>query len=274
MKKQNKKLKKKRVLVSGKGGSGKSTLVILMSRVLEEKGYEILALDGDASNPRGLFGLMGFKEKNPPKPLIEFFGGIEKVTCPVDDPSPLTRLNDSVPIPQKKIDIFKEIPNKYFVKRKGIILFQAGKIKEYGQGCDGPVEKIVRDFMVKRDYVNLIDTKAGVEHFGRKISENVDVILLIIDPTLESISIAKRVSGFCKDMEMKNFWLILNKIKSKEVESQMMNKLGGLKSKVLGTVQCDSKIIESALEGVLNTKSKTFNEVKKIVRKLELLANL
>jgi len=273
MKKQNKKLKGKRILVTGKGGSGKSTLVTLMAKILQEKGYRVLALDGDASNPQGLASLMfGLKkEEKFPKPLIEFFGGIKKVTCPVDDPSFLTRVNDSVPVPQKKIDIFKEIPDKYFVRREGVILFQAGKIKEYGQGCDGPVEKVVRDFMVKGDYVNLIDTKAGVEHFGRKISENVDVILLILDPTLESISMAKRVNGFCKDIKMKNFWLILNKIKSKKVESQMMNKLKGLKSKVLGTVQCDSKIIESALKGALDTESKTFSEVKEIVKKLELL---
>jgi len=271
MPKINKKLKGMRILVSGKGGSGKSTLVTLMSNVLQEKGYKILALDGDASNPRGLAGLMfGLKkEKDSPKALIDFFGGIKIVTCPVDDPSPLTRLNDSVPVPQKKIDILKEIPGKYFVKRKGIILFQAGKIKEYGQGCDGPVEKVVRDFIVKGDYVNLIDVKAGVEHFGRKISENVDIILLIIDPTLESISIAKRVNSFCRDMKMKNFWLILNKIKSKEVESQIIDKLGKLKSKIIGTVQCDSKIIESALEEVFPSKSRALNDVKKIIERLE-----
>ncbi len=271
MPKTNKKLKGMRILISGKGGSGKSTLVTLISNVLKEKGYKVLALDGDASNPRGLSGLMlGLKkEKDFPKALIDFFGGTKVVTCPVDDPSPLTRLNDSIPVPEKKIDIFKEIPDKYFVKRKRIILFQAGKIKKYGQGCDGPVEKVVRDFIVKGDYVNLIDAKAGVEHFGRRISENVDIVLLILDPTLESISIAKRVNDFCSDMKMKNFWLALNKIKSKEIESQMINKLGKLKSKIIGTVQCDSKIIESGLERNFPDKSRAFNDVKKIIERLE-----
>lgn len=267
----SKKLKGMRILVSGKGGSGKSTFVTLMSNALREKGYKILALDGDASNPQGLAGLMfGLKkEKDFPKALIDFFGGIKVVTCPIDDPSPLTRLNGSIPVPEKKIDILKEIPNEYFVKKKGTILFQAGKIKQYGQGCDGPVEKVVRDFMVKGDYVNLIDAKAGIEHFGRKISENVDMILLIVDPTLESISIAKRVSSFCENMKIKNFWLILNKIKSKKVESQMMDKLGKLKNQVIGAVQCDSKIIESALEEVFPSKSGAFKDVKKIIKKLE-----
>ena len=101
------------------------------------------------------------------------------------------------------------------------------------------------------------------------MSENVDIVLLILDPTFESISIAKRVNSFCRDMKMKNFWLILSKIKSKEVEFQMMDKLEGLKNKILGTVRCDSRIIESALEGTFPSKSKAFNDVKKIIKKLE-----
>lgn len=276
MDEENKKLEGIRILISGKGGSGKSTFTTLMSKVLQEGGYQILALDGDASNPRGLAGLMfGLKkEKDFPKALIDFFGGIKKVTCPVDDPSPLTRLNDSVSLQEKKINIQKEIPTEYFVKKKGVILFQAGKIKEYGQGCDGPVEKVVRDFMVEGNYVNLIDTKAGIEHFGRKISENMDIILLVVDPTLESVSIAERINNFCQDIGMKNFWIILNKIKSKEVEFQIINELGKLKNKIIGSIHCDSKIIESALRGTLQSESEALIDVKKIIEKMEKKNNI
>ena len=270
MRGKEKKLTGKRILITGKGGSGKSTLVTLMAKVLQEKGYNVLALDGDASNPYGLFKLIcGTKKKTPPKPLIEFFGGIEKVGCPVDQPSSLTRLNNHIPVPSKRIDILKEIPKDYFVRRKRLLLFQAGKIKEYGQGCDGPIEKVVRDFMVKGDYVHLIDVKAGIEHFGRKISERVDIILIVVDPTLESISIAKRIREFCKSMKMKDFWLILNKIRSNKIRSQMIKKLGRLKDKVIGTVQCDSKIIKSILEGRLKSERQTLKEVKEIIEKLE-----
>ena len=93
----------KRILVCGKGGSGKSTIVALMADVLQKREYETLVLDGDASNPEGLIRLMfGLGVNNEPKPLLEFFGGINVVTCPVDDPSPLTRTDDLVPVPEKK----------------------------------------------------------------------------------------------------------------------------------------------------------------------------
>ena len=79
----------KRILVCGKGGSGKSTVVTLMADVLQKRGYDTLVLDGDASNPEGLIRLMfGVGVNHAPKPLIEFFGGIDTVTCPVDDPLP------------------------------------------------------------------------------------------------------------------------------------------------------------------------------------------
>lgn len=266
----NNALKGKRILISGKGGSGKSTITSLIAKTFQKKGYEILVLDGDASNPRGLTGLMfGLEEKNFPRALIDFFGGIEEVTCPVDDPSPLTRINDNIPIPEKKIDVSKEIPNEYFTKRDNIILFQAGKIKKYGQGCDGPVEKVVRDFIVKGDYVSLIDAPAGIEHFGRGISKNVNILILVLDPTLESILIAKRVNGFCEDIGIKNFGIILNKIEKEEIKDQMLEKLGELKSKVIGIVKYDPKIVESALEGTSPDESNAQNDIEKIVEKLE-----
>ena len=266
----NNTLKGKRILISGKGGSGKSTITSLMAKTLREKGYKILALDGDASNPRGLTGLMfGSEEKNFPRALIDFFGGVGKVTCPVDDPSSLIRINDNTPVPEKKIDISKEIPNEYFIEKDDIILFQAGKIKKYGQGCDGPVEKVVRDFIVNGDYVNLIDAPAGIEHFGRGISKNVNILLLVLDPTLESILIAKRVNGFCEDIGMKNFGIILNKIEKEEIKDQMFEKLGELKSKIIGIVKYDPKIAESALDGTSPDESNALNNIKKIVEKLE-----
>jgi CO dehydrogenase maturation factor len=259
----------KRILVCGKGGSGKSTIVALMADVLQKREYETLVLDGDASNPEGLIRLMfGLGVNNEPKPLLEFFGGLDVVTCPVDDPLPLTRTDDLVPVPEKRIDI-REIPPEYSIKKRGISLFQAGKIETYGQGCDGPVEKVVRDFMVQGEWVSLIDMKAGIEHFGRKIPDTMDMILIVLDPTLESISIAKRIEGFCRKTEMENFWLILNKISSKEMESTMIKKLGELKSRVLGSVLYDPELVQRELAGGSLITGKPHEDIEQIVDKLE-----
>jgi CO dehydrogenase maturation factor len=260
----------KRILVCGKGGSGKSTLVAVMATVLQRKAYEVMVLDGDASNPEGLVRLLfGLGVEGEPKPLIEFFGGIDTVTCPVDDPSPLTRINDSNPVPENRIDFSKEISSEYYLQKGSTTLLQVGKIASYGQGCDGPLEKVVRDFMVEGDAVNLIDMKAGIEHFGRKIPDRMDIILGVLDYTLESVSIAKRIAEFCQEAGINNFWLILNKIGSEEVESMLMGKLATLRDQVIGSISYDQELIKAGLSGNALGECKSLEEVERIVERLE-----
>lgn len=266
----NKPLCGKRILVCGKGGSGKSTMVALMATILQRKAYEVMVLDGDASNPEGLVRLLfGLGVEGEPKPLIEFFGGINTVTCPVDDPSPLTRNNDSNPVPENRIDLYKELSPEYYLQKGSMTLLQAGKIETYGQGCDGPLEKVVRDFMIEGEAVNLIDMKAGIEHFGRKIPDRMDVILGVLDYTLESVSIAKRMAEFCREAGIKNFWLILNKIGSEEVESLLMDKLATLRDKVIGSISYDQELIKTGLSGHALGECKALEELERVVERLE-----
>jgi CO dehydrogenase maturation factor len=260
----------KRILVCGKGGSGKSTVVALMANILQHKAYETLVLDGDASNPEGLVRLLfGLGVEGEPKPLIEFFGGVDVVTCPVDDPSPLTRINDTDPVPEHRIDLFKELAAEYYLRKGNTTLLQVGKIETYGQGCDGPLEKVVRDFMVDGDAVNLIDMKAGVEHFGRKVPDRMDVILGVLDYTLESVSIAKRIAEFCQEASIRSFWFVLNKIGSREIESMIMGKLSELRDRVLGAISYDQELIKTGLSGNALGECNALEEVRCIVERLE-----
>ena len=257
-----------RILVCGKGGSGKSSIVALMATILRDKGYEVLALDGDGSNPGGLSRLM-FGLRGGPKPLIEFFGGREKVTCPVDDPSPLTRVGDLSSVTKKAIHL-DEIPPEYFVRKEGIALLQTGKIESAYEGCDGPMSKVTRDFVTSGEQVTLIDVEAGVEHFGRGVEKNVDIILTIVDPTFESFLIAERVNKFASQMRIENVWMILNKVESEELESIMMEKLKEKKAKIIGVIPHDSGIARSCLEGIPIGEPRVLEDVEKIVNKLEI----
>jgi CO dehydrogenase maturation factor len=265
----------KRILVCGKGGSGKSTVVALMAAILQRQAYEVMVLDGDGSNPEGLVRLLfGLGVEGEPKPLIEFFGGLEAVTCPVDDPAPLTRVDDSTPLPQKRIDLFAEIPSAYYLRKGNTTFLQAGKIATYGQGCDGPLEKVVRDFMITGDAVNLVDMKAGIEHFGRRIPDRMDIILGVLDYTLESVSIAKRMAEFCQAAGIANFWLVLNKIGSPEVESLLMDKLLNLRERVLGTIAFDQDLIKAGLSGDALGDCSALTRVKQTVDRLEQVVSI
>jgi len=267
--KLNKPLSGKRILVCGKGGCGKSTFVTLLAAFLQKNSHKVIVLDGDASNPEGLVRLIfGLGVEGEPHPLVEFFGGIDTVTCPVDDPSVLTRVDDPVPVPKKPVDIGKEIDPKFYLQKGGITLFQAGKIDTYGQGCDGPLEKIVRDFVVEGDAVSLIDMKAGIEHFGRRIPDNMDIVLGILDYTLESVSIAKKIAAFCQEAGINHFYLILNKIGSKEIKSILMDKLSNLQERVIGSIPFDEELIQAGLSGQALDECRVSEDIGHIVEKL------
>lgn len=267
-------LQRKRLLVCGKGGSGKSTLVALLAAVLLDKGYQVMVLDGDASNPEGLVRLLfGVGEAEEPRPLVEFFGGIRRVTCPVDDPSPLTRVGDPDPLPQKPINLAREVGPEYYLAKGGLRLLQAGKIETYGQGCDGPLEKVVRDFLVEDDVVSLIDEKAGVEHFGRRIPDRMDIVLGVLDCTRESVSIARRMSQFATAMRNRNLWFVLNKVESPAMAARMLELLGELSTRVIGQVPYVPQLAQAALAGTPLEQPPAAAHVGPIVERLEALAS-
>jgi len=257
-----------RILICGKGGCGKSSFVTLMSRVLAaDMGYKVVVLDGDASNPGGLARLM-FGSKKAPAFLIDFFGGRNKVQCPVDNPSPLTRLNEPSAITEDNIDL-SEIPSAYFIRKDNTVLFQAGKIEESYEGCDGPMSKVNRDFVVKGDYVTLIDVEASIEHLGRGVETNMHIVIVMADPTYESFSIAEKVTKLCGEMGVDRVYTILNKLQSEEIETFMTEELKKRQIGILGVVHYDQNILEAGLMGTALDKCKAAKDGRSIIERLE-----
>ena len=176
-----------RIGVLGKGGSGKSTLTVLVARALVKREYEVVVLDADSTNV-GLHRALGIEE--PPRPLLEYFGGSVfsggAVTCPVDDPTGL---------PTPIIDL-AALPTAYTRRdSEGIWLLVAGKLAELGAGagCDGPIAKITRDLEVRGTAgrtVLLVDLKAGFEDSARGVLVRLDGAIAVVDPTLTAVRMA------------------------------------------------------------------------------------
>lgn len=255
----------KRILICGKGGSGKSTIVSLLANALSNNN-QIIVLDSDASNPGGLARLL-FGMKEGIKPLIDFFGGREKVECPVDDPSILTRINDDVPITEKFIEL-SEVPKEYYEQRNGITLLQVGKINKSLEGCDGPMSKVTRDFIVKGDAITLIDVEAGVEHYGRGIEKNVDLVIVIVDPTFESVLIAHKVSVLCQGMGIREPGIILNKIYTNELKTFLEKELHERGLNVYGLVKYNHELFNAGLTGAPIDTEMVMGDIDNVVRNI------
>jgi CO dehydrogenase maturation factor len=65
-----------KISISGKGGSGKSTVTTLLAMELRDRGYRPLIVDADESNTV-LYRLLGLGR--PPQPLVALAGGRQMV---------------------------------------------------------------------------------------------------------------------------------------------------------------------------------------------------
>jgi len=234
-----------KIAVGGKGGSGKSSMVALLANTLQVRGYRVLVVDSDESNP-ALYRVLGLEKR--PAPMLELVGGKKHVFDAFSDDSarPHSLLT------QEAIRT-EEIPSDYIVSRDGISMVCIGKILESLEGCACPMGVLSREFLkrlsLEEDEIALIDLEAGIEHFGRGVETSVDSLLIVTEPSLDSIELAKKMNALAADVELENVWTILNKVTSQDLERRLREELEEVGLSVVGSLGYDAEIQRSGLEG-------------------------
>ena len=230
-----------KILICGKGGSGKSTVASLLAKNLETRGYRVLVVDADESN-YGLSAQLGLKD---PKELMDKLGGKRAV---VDKMWAGRSAGEKAAIFTESWSI-SDIPNDCVSKRGNLYLLQIGKVKHFGEGCACPMGGLSRDFLnllkLEQRDVAVIDTEAGVEHLGRGVASSVDIILLVLDPSYESIRLSEKISAMAKEAD-KPVHFVLNKM-DKATADKISHKIG--KEHVIGFVPLTPEIQEKGLSG-------------------------
>jgi CO dehydrogenase maturation factor len=228
-----------KISVCGKGGSGKSTLVTLLANEARTRGYRVLVVDSDESNS-AVYRMLGFA--HPPTPLMELVGGKGSLKSKMSEPNVL---RDSQ-------ILLEGIPGHYMVERDSLVLVSIGKILQSLEGCACPMGVLTREFLrklhLKEKEIAIIDMEAGVEHFGRGIETSIDGVLLTVEPSFESISLAERVKGLASAIE-KSLWAVLNKIPSENLASKLKDELNKRHIEVIGVIPNDPEIFEACFEG-------------------------
>jgi len=230
-----------KILICGKGGSGKSTITSLLAKDLETKGYRVLVVDADESN-YGLSVQLGLED---PKELMDQLGGKKAV---VDKMWAGRSAGEKAVIFSESWGI-DEIPSECVSKKDNLYLLQIGKVKHFGEGCACPMGGLSRDFLNRLKLglkdIAVIDTEAGVEHLGRSVESGIDVILLVLDPSYESIRLSEKISAMAKEAG-KSVHFVLNKM-DKATADKISDKIG--KERVIGFVPFTSSIQEKGLSG-------------------------
>ncbi|MFZ7127912.1 MAG: P-loop NTPase [Desulfobacterales bacterium] len=184
-----------KLLICGKGGSGKSTLAVLLARSFAQMGRNVLLVDADESN-QGLHRMAGADKT---VTLLEYLGG-RKGLRPKRLPEPA---GPACPMFYDRPFSLAEIPEACISIAGGVRLIKVGKIQRFEEGCACPMGGMLRQLLTHirlgpEDRL-IIDTAAGLEHFGRGVERFCDRIVGVIDPSFESFKLAREMDRIAGD---------------------------------------------------------------------------
>ncbi len=185
------------VALGGKGGTGKTTIAGLLIRYMIQHGMKpVLAIDADSNaNLNEVLGV----------PLSITLSDARE-SMKRDVPTGMTK------------DIYMEMKmEEALVESQGFDLVAMGLPE--GPGCycaannllTGLIEKLMKNY----DYL-VIDNEAGMEHFSRLTQKDVDLLLLVSDPSRRGLTTACRIAQLVKGLPIRvgETFLIVNQVQA------------------------------------------------------------
>jgi CO dehydrogenase maturation factor len=186
------------IALSGKGGTGKTTLAALIIRWLHDnRSKSILAVDADpASNLGDMLGLAPG----------ETVGAIREEM----------RSNaEGLPGGMTKQQFLEYKVRTGLAESSDFDLIAMGRPE--GPGCYCYANSLLRDIMDslgKRYTYVVIDNEAGMEHISRRTTRDVDHLVMVANPTVTSVRTAGKIGRLADDLAVgtKEKHLIINRL--------------------------------------------------------------
>ena len=255
-----------KLAISGKGGVGKSTLAGTLARLFAQEGRRVLAIDADPdANLASALGLPQ-EQRGTVKTISEQRRLIEERTgARAGQHGQLFALNPDV----------AGIADQYAVRHAGVDLLVLGADQRPGDGCACPesvlLKALVRDLVVKRDEVVLLDMEAGIEHLGRGTAMGVDMMLVVVEPGRRSVETAHRVRQMAAGIGIRRFAVVVNKSATPAEDLAWMAIEFGEEA-VIGLIPFDPRVIAADRAGLALTDLEddgVLEPFRRIQRRLE-----
>ena len=181
---------KKRVIsVSGKGGTGKTTLSALLVKYLVQNSVEpILVVDADpATNLPSVLGV-----------------DVKKTVGAVTDELKKQIAAGSIPPTISKEGLLESWVFETLVEGTRFDILAMGRSE--GEGCYCYVNNVltkILDTLTKNYATTVMDMEAGLEHLSRRTERDVDFMLITSDPSKMGLETARRIKELVKEVQIK-----------------------------------------------------------------------
>jgi CO dehydrogenase maturation factor len=241
------------IAVSGKGGTGKTTLAGMIIRFLLEKGKgPILAVDADSNT--NLNEVLGVK-------INSTIGNAREV------------MKKDVPVGMTKDIWFEYQVQTALTEAKGFDLIAMGRPE--GPGCYCAANTLARkciDLLTANYRYIVIDNEAGMEHFSRLTTRDVDLLFILSDSSQRGILTASRIRDLIHELDLRivREVLVINRVQGEpgpeiyeEVKKQNLE-LGGILPTDEGVYQYD---VEGKPTFQLPLESKAVQAAQRIFEK-------
>jgi CO dehydrogenase maturation factor len=172
------------IAMAGKGGTGKTTVAGMLLRYLVEHGKTpVLAVDADAnSNLNEVLGLSVDLTVGQAREEMKKGGGLVDIT---------------------KDQLIEMRINQCLVEADGFDLISMGQPE--GPGCYCAANHLVAHYMevLGKNYPYiLMDNEAGMEHMSRLTTKNVELLVLVSDPSWRGIQAARRLKDLANQLKI------------------------------------------------------------------------
>ncbi|MGD9577862.1 MAG: AAA family ATPase [Syntrophorhabdus sp.] len=221
------------IAFAGKGGVGKTTIAGILIRYLVEelKGGPVLAVDAD-----------------PNSNLNEILGVDVRTT--IGEAREL--MKKDVPKGMTKDVWFEYKVHEAIIEGKGFDLLVMGRPE--GPGCYCAANSLAKQSIetLKGNYPFVVaDNEAGMEHMSRLVTQNLDHLYVVSDPSPRGLLTAKRILDLIGELNLtiKNWHIIVNRVKGGEENSiGILAQDKGLK--ITGFIRDDMALVKADSEGI------------------------
>jgi CO dehydrogenase maturation factor len=224
------------ISVSGKGGTGKTTLTALLLKWLIQNTEEV-ALVVDADPATNLPDVLGVKvERTVGQASKEMKDQIEKGT-----------LSPTVP----KKDVLEGWIFETIVEEDRFDLLAMGRSE--GEGCYCFVNNVltrILDTLTSNYAITILDMEAGLEHLSRRTDRDVDAMLVVTDPSRMGLETARRIKELAEEVhiDVKRIYLVGNNF-PKEMEGMLEKAADEIGLEFAGLIPVDENIMTFNIEG-------------------------